>query len=51
MQTDGNLVFIRPREHIRIVSNTVGHPGAYLVVEDDGHAVIYDGTTVLWRVP
>jgi hypothetical protein len=51
MQTDGNLVLYTSSRGVPFASNTVGHPGAYLVVEDDGHAVMYDGTTVLWRVP
>jgi hypothetical protein len=51
MQTDGNFVLYTSSGATPYVSQTVGHPGAYLVVEDDGHASIYDGTTLLWRVP
>jgi hypothetical protein len=51
MQTDGNLVLYTSSGAHPYDSATEGHPGAYLVVEDNGHAVIYDGTTVLWRVP
>jgi hypothetical protein len=49
MQGDGNLVLYRNRiVGCRIIreavwsSGTCGHPGAYLVVQNDGNVVIYD---------
>jgi len=50
MQTDGNLCLSTSGTTTNC-SNTAGHPGAYLVVQDDGHAVIYDGATALWKAP
>ena len=50
MQPDGNLCLSTNGTTTRC-SNTYPHPGAYLVVQDDGHAVIYDGATALWTVP
>jgi len=53
MQTDGNLVSYGYNDKFDIAatfaSNTVGNPGSYLVVEDDGYAAVYspDGTR-LW---
>jgi hypothetical protein len=48
MQTDGNLVLYDYQHHPVWASGTNGHPGAYLVIQKDGNAVIYKGITPLW---
>jgi hypothetical protein len=30
-------------------SRTTGRPGSHLVVSDDGHVIIYDGATAIWK--
>lgn len=50
MQTDGNLCLSTNGATTKC-TNTAGHPGAYLMVRDDGHAVIYDGSAQLWSIP
>jgi outer membrane lipoprotein-sorting protein len=48
MQGDGNLVIYSPGR-AQWASNTAGHPGSGLVVQDDGNTVIYDpGGHALW---
>lgn len=43
MQTDGNFC-LYPTDGSNIwCSGTAGHPGAYLIVQDDGHIQIIDG--------
>jgi len=50
MQGDGNLVIYDPDGRPLWASNTVGHPGSRLVVQDDGNVVIYDPQNVrLWQ--
>ena len=51
MQTDGNLCLYPTNGNAPICSGTAGHPGAYLIVQDDGHIQIIDGGTVLWTRP
>jgi hypothetical protein len=54
MQTDGNFVIFGKLPFMRLTgpiwaTNTAGHPGAWLVVQDDGNVVIYDqGGSWLW---
>jgi len=50
MQTDGNLVIYNASGGAVWASNTSGHPGAWLYVQDDGNSVIYLGDTgrALW---
>lgn len=50
MQSDGNLCLSTNGSNTKC-TNTAGHPGAYLAVRDDGHVVIYDGSTTLWTIP
>lgn len=50
MQTDGNLCLHLEAQAPRC-SNTSGHPGAYLSVEDDGHLVVVEGHAPLWTKP
>jgi hypothetical protein len=45
--SDGNLVINGPDGPVW-ASNTVGHPGAFLIVQNDGNAVVYEGGTPLW---
>jgi hypothetical protein len=49
MQTDGN--FCVDNGPGPTCSNTYGHPGVYLVVQNDGYVVLYDGVTPIWQVP
>lgn len=51
MQTDGNLCLYPTNGNAPICSGTAGHPGAYLIVQDDGHVQIIDGGMVLWSRP
>ena len=51
MQTDGNLCVYDPDHTPLWCSNTNGHPGAYLLVQDAGYIAIYDGATQIWRIP
>jgi hypothetical protein len=46
MQTDGNLCMPGVA-----CTNTAGHPGALLLVSNDGSAVLLDGPIVLWSLP
>ncbi len=48
MQTDGNLVLYGPSSSVVWASGTNGHPGARLVIQNDGNLVIYSGSTPLW---
>jgi hypothetical protein len=51
MQPDGNLcTYLDPNrlDTYRWCSGTDNHPGAYLTVRDDGHAVVYQGSAALW---
>jgi len=50
MQKDGNFVLYKPDEGDVWNSETAGHPGAYLVAQDDGNLVIYWGVggSALW---
>jgi hypothetical protein len=32
-------------------SNTYGRPGVYLVVQNNGYVVLYDGVVPIWQVP
>ena len=50
MQTDGNFVLYTAQGGVLFKTDTEGHPGAYLVVQD-GSAAIYDGSTKIWSVP
>jgi hypothetical protein len=54
MQQDGNFCIYSnyPDMHNTLAcSNTAGHPGAFLAVQDDGNVVIYDagGVLSLWE--
>jgi hypothetical protein len=53
MQDDGNLCVYdsNDRNPTCTQAATLGHPGAYLSVEDDGHIVVRDGSLVLWSRP
>jgi hypothetical protein len=44
--SDGNLVLRDGSQNPLWSSGSVGHPGAYLAVQDDGNVVIYDGAAV-----
>jgi hypothetical protein len=50
MQGDGNLVMVNASGgFVWDVGVTAGHPGAWLIVQDDGNVVIYDGSShPLW---
>ena len=50
MQTDGNLCLYTGGGH-PVCSNTSGHPGAFLLVRDDGKLVVSDGVSTLWASP
>jgi len=43
-QADGNLVMYDNQQKPLWASGVVGHPKAFLAVQDDGNAVIYDAT-------
>jgi len=49
MQTDGNLTVRGPQNELIWQSGTGGHPGARLVMQNDGNLVIYDGWTAVWH--
>jgi len=49
MQGDGNLVVYSQAGAPVWTSFTGGHEGTYLAVQDDGKAVLYQGTTPLWE--
>jgi hypothetical protein len=52
MQGDGNLVIYDATAHALWASNTSGHPGAYLVLGDDGELVVDSASGVpLWTAP
>ena len=51
MQTDGNLCLYPTNGDRPICSGTARHPGAYLIVQNDGHIQIIDEITVLWTKP
>jgi hypothetical protein len=51
MQTDGNLCAYDAFHTPLWCSNTVGNPGAYLVVQDAGYIALYVGATEIWRTP
>jgi hypothetical protein len=50
MQNDGNFVLYKPGEGAVWASDTAGHPGAYLALQDDANLVIYwkVGGSALW---
>jgi hypothetical protein len=49
MQWDGNFVLLDGHEGDECWSTrTSGHPGAYIVLQDDGNLVVYDGGVALW---
>lgn len=47
MQGDGNFVLYAGSTALWS-SNTAGHPGAHLAVQDDGNVVVYQSSTPLW---
>lgn len=49
MQTDGN--FCVDNGPGPTCSNTYGRPGVYLVVQNNGYVVLYDGVVPIWQVP
>lgn len=49
MQVDGDLCLSNGPGSVCVASSAP--PGAYLLVKDDGHAVVSDGTTSLWSAP
>ncbi|MBX3476305.1 MAG: hypothetical protein KF910_01740 [Brevundimonas sp.] len=48
MEPTGNLVAYASDGSVVWASGTAGHPGALLVIQDNGDAVIYDGSTPIW---
>ncbi len=44
MQSDGDLVLFDSSGNSMMHTNTAGHPGAYLDMQDDGNLVIYVGS-------
>ncbi|MFT3775282.1 MAG: hypothetical protein QM820_58790 [Minicystis sp.] len=49
MQGDGNFVLYgHPASRALWSTGTWGHPGAFLIVQDDGNVVLYDGDKPLW---
>lgn len=50
MQTDGNLVIYGTGGEAIWSTDSYGHPGSSLVLQDDGNVVIYDPsyTHTLW---
>lgn len=52
MLSNGNFVAYRNNGTVRWETGTAGHPGAYLVVQDDGNVVVYGpANEVLWPGP
>lgn len=53
MQSDGNFcMYETAGQFLPICSGSAGHPGAYLTVQDSGHAQVIDTNgTVLWSKP
>jgi hypothetical protein len=49
MQGDGNFVIYDPAGKPYWASNTAGHAGAFLTVQDDGDVAIHGGSEVLWH--
>ena len=47
--SDGNLVLYDAAGVAVWNSNTVGHPGAFAQMQDDGNLVIVEGTTPHWE--
>jgi hypothetical protein len=51
MQTDGNLVYYDVYDVAYAESNTDGHSGAWLNIQDDGNVVIYTWNNVpIWSL-
>jgi hypothetical protein len=48
MQGDGNLVLYDVNNSPRWDSGTWGFPGSFLIMQNDGNLVIYQGSTPLW---
>lgn len=48
MQSDGNLVLSGDGHHAGWASNTAGHQGAFLVLQNDANLVIYKDNVALW---
>ena len=46
MQGDGNLVIYDASRSALWATNTTGHPGAFLSVQEDGNVVIYTNSRV-----
>ena len=52
MQPDGNLcLYDANGRNPSCSETTLGHRGAYLSVDDDGHIVVREGSVVLWSRP
>ena len=50
MQTDGNFVVYDVNNEPKFATNTDGHPGDTLHLQDDGNLVLYDSSNnVLWH--
>lgn len=49
MQSDGNFVMYGPGRKDYWESDTPNHPGAYLKLQTDGNAVIYDDGVAIWE--
>ncbi|MGW4227740.1 hypothetical protein ACWEF9_00375 [Streptomyces sp. NPDC004980] len=47
-QADGNLVIHNADDRPIWGAGSFGHPGAKLVLREDGKVVVVDGGTVLW---
>lgn len=51
MQKDGNLVLLNSTTgHVGWSSNTAGHPGGYLRIQDDGNIALYDSQGAYWAI-
>ena len=50
MQNDGNFVVYDINAKPLFATNTNGHQGAFITVQDDGSVVVYtgDGQSALW---
>jgi hypothetical protein len=48
MQHDGNLVILNRAGGPVWATGSQGHPGAYLIMQDDGNAVIYQNSRPYW---